>query len=201
MKGLKQTIDEQGFSHIPYCQDLTSDMIVSECGQILFQTMIKENRKSTRLLSGNGDVDFHTDHIKAKYILWQCQSQSANGGESLLIDTRDILSNLNSQHRNALSRVVVNCHQLFYGDQSYYPLLSDESRIFYAPFLCSVPGNTDELLALSAFQNRIRTANRIEIKLSEGDWLLIDNHRMLHGRNAFPSGSNRILTRYWLTDK
>jgi alpha-ketoglutarate-dependent taurine dioxygenase len=64
-----------------------------------------------------------------------------------------------------------------------------------------IPGNKEELFALSAFQNYIRTAEIIQFKLSEGDWLIIDNHRMLHGRKAFLSGSNRILTRYWLSGK
>lgn len=190
-----------GFAHIPLMEEATLEQFESGFGDILFKTLVRENPKSTRSLASNRSVDFHTDHIKAKYILWQCNSQSSMGGESLLLDTRPYITSVSESQKAALSRIAVNCHQLFFGDQTYYPLLSDEHILYYAPFLCVLPGNKTELLTLAGFQNYILSAPKTEIKLSEGDWLIIDNHRMLHARNGFPSGSNRLLTRYWLHSK
>lgn len=198
---IKRQVATKGFAHIKLGEGLTLDQFVCDFGDVLFKTLVRENPKSNRSLASNRNVDFHTDHIKAKYILWQCNSQSSMGGESLLLDTRPYLSTISESQKASLSRIAVNCHQLFFGDQTYYPMLSNEQILYYAPFLCVLPGNKSELLSLAGFQNYILSAPKTEIKLSEGDWLIIDNHRMLHARNGFPSGSNRLLTRYWLHSK
>jgi alpha-ketoglutarate-dependent taurine dioxygenase len=52
---------------------------------------------------------------------------------------------------------------------------------------------------LEKFQNQIDSVKQTKILLSEGDILIINNNRMLHGRNSFPKNSNRWLTRYWIS--
>lgn len=199
-KELKNEIVEKGYLHIPYPHSLTIDEITSQYGDLIFTTLIKENSQSTRLLSSNSYVDFHTDHINAKYIAWQCQSQSANGGESLLLDGLGIIESASSDLIGALQTVFVKSHRLFYGDKPEYPLYTAKSNtLYYAPFLCDMPIGSKAIEAINWFQEQIKTARKIEIKLSEGDWLIIDNHRMLHGRKGFEKKSNRLLTRYWLS--
>lgn len=201
-KDLKKEIVAKGYLHIPYPHSLTIDEVTSQYGDLIFTTLIKENPQSTRLLSSNNYVDFHTDHIKAKYIAWQCQSQSANGGESLLLDGLGIIGNASVDLIEALQTVSVKSHRLFYGDKPEYPLYTAESNIlYYAPFLCDIPIGSKAKEALKWFQEQIARAPQIEIKLSEGDWLIIDNHRMLHARRSFETRSNRLLTRYWLSEQ
>lgn len=197
---LIKEIQTQGFIHIPYTQKSSIKEITSQYGDLIFTTLIKENPKSTRLLSSNSYVDFHTDHIRAKYIAWQCQSQSVNGGESILIDGLGIIRNASADMIDALQTIPVKSHRLFYSDRPEYPLFEVGSeKLYYAPFLCDTPIGPKAKEALQWFQKQIAIAPQIEIKLSEGDWLIIDNHRMLHARRGFETKSNRLLTRYWLS--
>ncbi len=197
---IQQQLIQQGYCHIKFPTALTPEKLSETFGKILFTTLIKENPKSARLLTSNSDVDLHTDHIKAKFIAWECNSQAAIGGESLLLDGYVLLQNIPNDVLNSLQNIVVNSHRLFVDDKSYYPLLSDDaSVIYYAPFLCEMPKGKKEIEAYGWFQNKIKSSPKMEIKLSEGDWLIIDNHRILHGRKGFEQKSNRLLTRYWLS--
>ncbi len=198
---IEAEIAEKGFAHISSPESKNAEEIISSLGQVLLQTEIKENPKSTRLLSSNQRMSFHTDHIEAKYIAWFCNSQSSIGGQSLLIDTKKILEHFSENSLPLLQEVSVKTHQVFYGDKLSLPLLSirdDASVVYYAQWLLNTPGCIKHQKALQKFEEEVKSATPIKLLLSEGDLLIIDNHRMLHGREAFPADSNRWLTRYWL---
>ena len=199
-KQIKEKLQAQGFVHIPYPNKFDSTWLSENLGKELFTTLIKENPQSTRLLASNQDVDLHTDHIKAKFIAWQCNSQAAFGGESLLMDGLGVLGNASTDILNSLQNIFVKSHRLFFDDKPQYPLFSYKAKVlYYASFLCEAPIGSKEKQAYAWFQEQIKSTSKIEIKLSEGDWLIIDNHRMLHGRRGFEKKSNRLLTRYWLS--
>lgn len=197
---LKRELTNRGYIHIPFPNKLDAHTVTDILGANLFTTLIKENPKSTRLLSSNRDVDLHTDHIKARFVAWQCNSQAAIGGESVLVDGFEAITNASADILNCLENIYVKSHRLFFDDKAHYPLLSVKDKVlYYASFLCETPIGGREKQAYDWFQNKIISAKKIEIKLSEGDWLIIDNHRMLHGRKGFATKSNRLLTRYWLS--
>lgn len=197
---IKGELEAKGYIHIPYPNKLDASWLSENLGKELFTTLIKENPNSTRLLASNQDVDLHSDHIKAKFIAWQCNSQAAIGGESLLLDGLGVLENASSDILNSLENIFVKSHRLFFDDKPQYPLFSVKDKVlYYASFLCEAPIGSKEKQAFAWFQEQIKSTSKIEIKLSEGDWLIIDNHRMLHGRKGFEKKSNRLLTRYWLS--
>lgn len=194
---------EQGYAHVKYPYSSNLQELLSDLGTVLYQTEIRENPRSTRLLASNQHMDYHTDHYAARYIAWLCHSQSAIGGESMLIDTFSILAALSNDVNSLLTEIMVNTHQVFYDDSISLPLLKLDKfkqpiSVYYAPWLVNKPLCTRHQKALEKFTDAIKTAQPFIIKLSEGDVLIIDNHRMLHGRGGFPQGSDRWLTRYWL---
>jgi hypothetical protein len=197
-------IARKGFIHLSYENERKLSDILNQLGNILFQSEIREKKKSTRLLASNLEMPFHTDHHEAKYIAWFCRSQSFTGGDSLLIDTKPIIDSLSDSVKGLLSEITVNSHRVFHSDKFSYPLIEPLAHMFhvyYAPWLTVRPGCLKHQKALLLFQTLIESANVERITLNEGDLLIIDNHRMLHGRSGFPSGSNRWLTRYWISDK
>ena len=146
-------------------------------------------------------MSFHTDHNAANYIAWFCNSQSATGGRSLLLDTKNVLQHFSESSLELLQEITVNTHQVFYTDKLSLPLLSindNNTIIYYAQWLVNIPACTKHQKALSKFEEEVKGAEPIKLLLSEGDLLIIDNHRMLHGREAFPQHSDRWLTRYWI---
>lgn len=198
---IEAEIAEKGFSHVKFPKTKNFGSIISSLGEIIQQTEIRENPKSTRLLASNHGMNFHTDHNAAKYIAWFCNSQSSTGGGSLLIDTKSILQHFSESSLNLLQEVSVKTHQVFYGDKLSLPLLSvngNKTIIYYAEWLVNIPSCIKHKKTLSQFEDQIKSTEPIKILLSEGDLLIIDNHRMLHGREAFPQNSNRWLTRHWI---
>ena len=195
-------LSEKGFSHIKLPRSENKEEILFTLGQVIQKTEIRENSKSTRLLSSNQGMSFHTDHNAAKYIAWFCNSQSATGGQSLLVDTRKILQKFSVNSLSLLQEISVNTHQVFYTDKLSVPLLSindsEQNSVYYAQWLVNNPACIKHKKALEKFEQEIKSAEPTKLILSEGDLLIIDNHRMLHGREGFPSHSNRWLTRYWL---
>jgi hypothetical protein len=200
---IEAEISEKGYSIIRYPHSTNKEAILASLGDIIQTTEIRENQKSSRLLASNQPMDFHTDHNAANFIAWHCNSQSATGGESLLIDTRHILGGLSESTLSLLQEISVQTHKVFYDDKLSIPLLSptdDEAvfAVYYASWLIGPQADVKHTKAVEKFQQELAQAKPVELLLSEGDILIIDNHRMLHGRAGFPPNSNRWLTRYWL---
>ncbi len=200
---IEAEISGKGYAIIRYPDSTNKEAILATLGDVIQTTEIRENPKSTRLLASNQPMDFHTDHNAANFIAWHCNSQSATGGESLLIDTRHILARFSESTLSLLQEINVQTHKVFYDDKLSIPLLlpTDDLAVFamyYASWLIGPQADIKHTKALEKFQEELLEAKPIEILLSEGDMLIIDNHRMLHGRAGFPPNSNRWLTRYWL---
>lgn len=202
--GLLEQVNQSGFVHIPFNESAADRDCLNEFGIIIQTTQIRENPGSTRLLASNEAMDFHTDHFAARYIAWFCNSQSAFGGESLLIDSFSIIKTYSESLLFHLTQISVQSHKVFYNDKPLLPLLQlDEtdnpSSVYFAPWLVNPVYDHKTLMALERFKADVQTTKPFEIKLNEGDMLVIDNHRMLHARNGFPAGAGRWLTRYWLS--
>ena len=203
---LEIDLSAMGVAHIRYPSSKDADQIISSLGQVLLKTEIRENHKSTRLLASSSGMGFHTDHNAANYIAWFCNSQAATGGESLLLDTTKIFAHFSEGSRMLLQEVSVKTHQVFHNDKLSIPLLTiddtnQKKSVYYAPWLVNTPPCSKHRRVLEKFELEIKNATPIKLLLSEGDLLIIDNHRMLHGRNQFPANSNRWLTRYWIKSK
>lgn len=200
-ESLKAKISQAGFIHIKWGEYQNTQSLLNQFGNVIQQTEIRENPKSTRLLATNKPMGYHTDHHSAKYIAWFCNSQSSKGGASLLIDTTQVFNLMSSSALSLLQNVHVRTHQVFYSDKLSLPLLSCNKNVpavYYAKWLVNNPSNLKTHKALSQFENLLEGTEPTKVMLSEGDILFIDNHRMLHGREGFPANSNRWLTRYWL---
>lgn len=209
MSTQKETIQHdlkaKGFSKIAYSHNNNIKDYFDALGEVIFKTEIRENPSSTRLLASNNKMGLHTDHYKARYIAWFCHSQSSFGGDSLLFDAFELIKGYSEETKNLLSEIMVKNHNVFYGDKLSYPILNlnednEPCSIYYSPWLVNEPGCIKHKKVLKKFETSLVTIEPIQILLEEGDLLIIDNHRMLHGRESFPTKSNRWLTRYWISE-
>lgn len=147
----------------------------------------------------------HTDDTfvarPARYVLMHCwKADAAGGGVSQLAHVSDILPLLAPRSRAHLREAVFAspfgpAPVLWDDTASATPCIRFNHRDFasfgerYGPVLAA-----DQVRVLDEVLKAAR-ACAIEVRLAAGDCLVVDNHRMLHGRTAFDAGSGRLLKR------
>lgn len=166
---------------------------------------------TTRLAAhtdGFGYGDFYPD-----YILLDCVNASAGGGESFLIDGYAVLEALRQDHDtawvpDAMASVAVN--QTEAGMQeSISPIVqhTPAGRLMVRKTLDqrAAPDSPDPqrdnlMVQLWRDTAEAAVATAPRFKLSPGQAVVIDNYRMLHGRDAY-TDLGRLLWRVWVWTK
>ena len=186
-----------GFCHIPNKNEIQLAEILAQFGNIIHETDVIANSESKSLVTSNKQLDFHTDNHLAKYILWHCKKQAEEGGISMLCDAADVYSKLNEDEKVALSNIHVYEHKMFPENRNSNPIVSEENgevKFYYSFWLARKKYR--ELPVFQKWRNLIENAKKVELRLETNDILIIDNHRMLHGRSEIKG--ERFLKRYWI---
>jgi hypothetical protein len=172
---------------------------IAGLGTIIHRTEVRVRPESKAMVTSHRSLDLHTDHHAARYIAWYCHRQSDEGGESLLLDARAVFEHLAPGHRDRLFNLHLYEHKVFPDDPGSWPfVMYEQGRLrFYYSFWLTNPSDRDEP-AYQAFQQVLAETPRTELKLRPGDALIIDNHRMLHGRKAIGMEGDRYLERFWI---
>jgi hypothetical protein len=192
---------EKGFIHLTNQSETELENILNELGEVIHTTDVVVKPESRGMVTTSLGLDFHTDHHKAKYILWYCHKQTDLGGDSILIDADKIFLQLTGEEQNDLKKIKLFEHKIFPGDKDNNPFVEiDEkgNRIFYYSFWL-VKDEDKQNPSFIKFQNLIKQTEPTKINLKERDILIVDNHRIFHGRTAIEGSKDRFLKRYWLT--
>ncbi|MFF2119291.1 TauD/TfdA family dioxygenase [Kitasatospora sp. NPDC058184] len=148
---------------------------------------------------GRGALALHTECAQhpdpPRLLLLACARAGAVGGESLLVDGQAVLAEL-AAYRPAVIEVLSTERSAYFGG----------SNGLFAPVLQQLPGSRwrlrlrqDDLARFSpdaeAHLPALRQAidrNTRRLRLTPGQGVVLDNHRLLHGRTAF-TGERLIL--------
>ena len=173
--------------------------LAENLGDIVLQTEVRLDPRRETYLCNPGSIPPHTDHPVAKYILWYCHEQDALEGSNEIVDARRVIQDLDPALQEELAGVRVPCPPLLGREPTATHALWEprSESVFYAPWLvASMPRNE----ALNEFERSLQVCerHRASLRLRPGQELILDNHRMLHGRSELPRGSARWLTRFWL---
>jgi alpha-ketoglutarate-dependent taurine dioxygenase len=189
---------EKGFVHLTNQTEELLQEIINSLGEIIMTTDVVVKTDSKGLVTTAHGIGFHTDHHKARFIAWYCYKQTDNGGESLLIDAKKIYLSLPMDLQENLKTVYLYEHQIYDDDKKYYPFVeSDENNNLQ--FHCSLVNDKDKKIpAFNYFEKLMNKTEPIKIKLKEKDILIIDNHRIFHGRTPIKGSKDRYLKRFWI---
>jgi len=198
---MTEELKEKGFIHLTNQSETELENILNELGEVIHTTDVVVKPESRGMVTTSLGLDFHTDHHRAKYILWYCHKQTDLGGDSILIDADKIFVQLTNEEQDKLKQIKLFEHKIFPGDSDNNPFVEIDDkgdRIFYYSFW--LVKDEDKLNpAFLKFQNLIKQTDSIKINLKERDILIVDNHRIFHGRTAIEGSKDRFLKRYWLT--
>lgn len=123
-----------------------------------------------------------------------CRRAAASGGATRLIDGWALLERIERDDPALFDALlaVPRRHRFYFGDVTR-PTVTSDGRLAWT----HAPGPPDDPVgrALDAFLAR---APVIELAVQSGEMLLVDNHRMLHGRTAFTGERDFLRLLAWL---
>lgn len=196
---VKRELDQSGFILIDNSTESALADVMSSLGDVMLVTEVEVNTNSRSLVTSDKELDVHTDHNKANYIAWYCLKQTDIGGDSILVDGNEVLKKLTNKEKDDLSRLNLFEHNIFDDDTSHFPLLSSKEgrfQIYYSFWLVNNEDRNNK--SFISFRKLVDESERIVMKLNPTDVLIVDNHRMLHGRSSIEGSKKRHLRRFWI---
>ena len=169
-------------------------------GTLLNHTQVSVVEGSKSLVTSSRGLSPHTDHHRARYILWNCDVQQERGGETILVDGLAVFSSMSQYDKSNLRNIRLIEHSIFDGDKASHPMIFDvagNEALYYSYWLCDESISPQHRESFDRFHAAVKAVQPIYIRLESGESLLIDNNRMLHGRVSLENDSPRILQRYW----
>jgi alpha-ketoglutarate-dependent taurine dioxygenase len=176
-------------------------LAAARLGAVLHSTDVVVRPSSRALVTSARALGPHTDHSRADFVAWLCVEPADRGGETMLVDAWPVLALLPARSLELLREVQLFEHRVFPSDPERHPLLSYDSgppSVYYTYWLrCEL--DAARAHALDQFRALVESsANQVRFRLERGDVLIVDNHRVLHGRTAIALPSRRHLRRLWI---
>ena len=174
--------------------------VANNLGRIINDTQVKLFPGGTTFLASPKPIPFHTDHPTANYIAWTCLVQDEQDGAIILIDGFRLVESLLDSVKLDLTKVRLPARVRKGISPTNTSILSDITSpdIFYAPWLEPVEAPSNSIHSLIQWRTAIASAPNIRITLEPGHILIINNKRMLHGRDKLMDHSLRCLRRLWI---
>lgn len=170
-------------------------------GEVIDDTPVRVVPGKRTYLASPNAIPLHTDHPRAALLAWRCEAQDENDGASLLVDGREVVRGLDLHTRQTLTRTELPAMVRLGDPPLPTPILGrdrDDAALFYAPWLEPIGRPLDALEPLRAFRAALAAVPPSTHRLAPGDILVVDNHRMLHGRARVADRSTRRLRRLWI---
>lgn len=197
MNGWKKQLEENGYCHIPCLSSEDLEGVLNQLGNVINETDVIAKPDSKSLVTSDQYLDFHTDNHLAKYIVWQCLLPSEEGGYSMMCDAEKVYEKLSDEEKIALGKIHVYEHKMFPENRNSNPIVReiDGKRKFYYSFWLARE-KYRELPVFKRWCELIQNSDHVKLRLDKDDVLIVDNHRVFHGRTKIHG--ERHLKRYWL---
>lgn len=195
----KDDLKTYGYSYLPNQNSDNLNLIISQLGSIINETDVVANESSKSLVTSNKFLDFHTDNHLAKYIIWYCHTPAEEGGFSILCDAEKVFNKLSPEEKFQLSKIHVFEHKLFPENRNSNPIVREinGARKFYYSFWLAREKYRQNPVFIK-WRDLIQQSKHVKIKLNSSDILIVNNHRVFHGRTAIKGKTQRFLKRYWI---
>ena len=198
-----EPLRRDGFAVIDNVSVAAFERLVAELGEVRVRSSVELRARATSYLASPARVPLHTDHPDIDLVAWRCEVQDVADGASLLVDLRAAVAELEPTTRAALRGVKLPCPSLFeltraplHGTR---PVLMNDDDVYFAEWLTPQAEGPCQ-----AWPRLLATVARVaptEIRLARGQVLLVDNHRMAHGRRRVSANSARRLQRAWVVTR
>jgi hypothetical protein len=202
--GIEAAVSSQGYCYLS--EGWTEDKFRDVCGrfgEIFYEADVKLGGERPRNYQLPREIGFHTDHVSAEYAAWLCVVREPVDGAMQFVDLKKASDRLSPAEQEALLRVGVTDNAAWGGGEPIALCARTQQgiRFHYVPWLDMFAADGEAAAALEKFGRYVDEASRtdlIELDLAPGDVVIVDNHRVAHGRRAIAQASKRHLKRYWM---
>jgi hypothetical protein len=218
---VRNRLPDEGYVHI--ARTLTEDVFTNaakQLGSIELRTDIRVDSEADNALRRARDpqyadrpsvyradgLSYHTDSPVIDMLAWYCVAQDAVDGTSALIDTGDVTQHFNAEDLAVMSRIRIRAMMRDAENREIvqqFPLFAG-GKLYYAPWLLCEDLGEQEREVAARFADYVAEKDATEpirIRLKPGEVLVVDNHRVLHGRSSIPPDSKRHLVRLYIKAK
>ena len=198
-------VSRSGWCRLGPMTDSEYRELVGRLGHPWCETAVEMRKDVRSYLCKPEAVPFHTDHPVADLMSWRCEIQDDSDGTQQMVDGKPALEACGARVRDVLTQVYAEVRVRGDSPPSRVPIVRatpNGDRLFFASWITPAEADAHSLAAFGALRAEIerRTETQVqEVRLAEGEVLVIDNGRMLHGRRALPPASRRRLRRFWIT--
>jgi alpha-ketoglutarate-dependent taurine dioxygenase len=201
-----RSLDERGWAHLAEASRAEFDELARRLGRIFYRSDIRLEEGATQFAFRPEAFPMHMDSPRARYVAWYVMDSDDSACPLVVSDSRPALRALAPQDLELLAGVTTTFEDVENAALSPVPLVSIDGD--GTPVVSYFPTNLRRVQPRSEAEGRcIRDLERsllmlprTRIELRDRDIVVLDNHRMLHGRGAMPRGSRRHLLRYWIHD-
>ena len=197
----RDEIARRGWARLPSMGEDAFLAFARGLGDVVNDTPVRLASGRRTYLTSPGAIPLHTDHSMADMITWRCESQDERDGASVLVDSREVVAALLPEVRRVLTCTILPAMVRLGDEPLPTPVLSDAGErpaIFYAPWLTPMESSAEQVEALRELGRAVDRGTPIAQRLRPGEVLVVDNHRVLHGRGPLLADSPRRLRRLWL---
>lgn len=135
-----------------------------ELGDVLYIEEVETRAGSRALVTSDRALPPHTDHHRARWIVWACSHQADRGGDSLVVDGLEVLALLTREQQEVLTRVQLIEHSVFVGDMEQHAMLTrrpeGQIHLYYSYWLAEDTMPAEEQAAFDAFTDASAAASR-----------------------------------------
>ena len=203
--GLTTALETNGYAHLK--GEFSRDdyrKIAERLGTVFLVNDVRViDTDRTQDVGSNSGFGFHTDSFCANFVSWYCVTPGSEREPTLLLDLADLAEHLS----NATCQQLTQIRMAARPPDVVRPIVSvtpDRIRLNFIPWRLMKTESATQASALREFRELI--ANRamtpgavIPVKLEKGEILIIDNHRVLHGRPPLNKETPRHLLRFWIS--
>lgn len=195
-----EDIESKGFCYIQKGGEFFLRELVDKLGYVIQEKNILVEEKYRKWSTSTKAMPLHTDHSRVDFVAWHCIEQTDKGGETLLSDASIVFNQLSPNHKEILKKVELKNVQLFEKDLPFNPLMlieENKTKFYFVPWLIKENESKEVEDALNELHTKLKE-NMVTLRLEKEDLLIIDNTRILHGRNPITGLTDRLLKRYWI---
>jgi len=202
---IAESVQHTGWCRLGSMSDAEYRTLVGQLGKPWCETAVELRPDVRSYLCKPEPVPFHTDHPDADWMSWRCEVQDEADGTQQLIDGLEALRACGPRVREALMHVHAEVKVRGDSPPSQIPIVRAAAagdRLFFASWIKPIESDPHSLSAFEALKAEMmrRSETHVqEVRLSEGEVLIVDNGRLLHGRKGLLSASKRRLRRFWIT--